>query len=55
LHNEELQNVYSLPSIIKMIMPRRMRWIGHVAQMEKRSVKNPEGNIPLLRPRKVSR
>jgi hypothetical protein len=30
LHNEELHNLYSLPSIIKMIMSR-MKWAGHVA------------------------
>jgi hypothetical protein len=27
LHNEELHNLYSLPSIIRMIKPRRMRWV----------------------------
>jgi hypothetical protein len=31
LHNEELHNVYSSPSIIRMIKSRRMRWAGHVA------------------------
>ncbi|PNF26786.1 hypothetical protein B7P43_G17708 [Cryptotermes secundus] len=33
LHNEELHNVYSSPSIIRMIKSRRMRWAGQVAQM----------------------
>jgi hypothetical protein len=33
VHNEELHNLYSSPSIIKMIKPRRMRWAGHVAGM----------------------
>jgi hypothetical protein len=28
LHNEELHNLYSLPSIIRMIKSRRMRWAG---------------------------
>jgi hypothetical protein len=28
LHNEELHNLYSSPSIIKMIKSRRMRWAG---------------------------
>jgi hypothetical protein len=38
LHNEELHDLYSLPSIIRMIMCRTMRWQGHVAQMwEKRN------------------
>jgi hypothetical protein len=31
LHNEKLQNLYSSPSIIRMIKSRRMRWAGHVA------------------------
>jgi hypothetical protein len=33
LHNEELHNLYSFPSIIGMIKSRRMRWAGHVARM----------------------
>jgi hypothetical protein len=32
LHNEELHNFYSLPSIIRMIKSRRMR-LGHLARM----------------------
>jgi hypothetical protein len=31
LHNEELHNLFSSPSIIRMIKSRRMRWAGHVA------------------------
>jgi hypothetical protein len=31
LHNEELHNLYSPPSIIRMIKSRRLRWAGHVA------------------------
>jgi hypothetical protein len=39
LHNEELHNLYSSPSIIRIIKSRRMRWAGHVARMgEKRNV-----------------
>jgi hypothetical protein len=39
LHNEELHNFYSSPSIIIIIKSRRMRWAGHVARMgEKRNV-----------------
>jgi hypothetical protein len=33
LHNEELRDLNSLPSIIRMIKSRRMRWEGNVAQM----------------------
>jgi hypothetical protein len=33
LRNEELHNLYSYPSIIRMIKSRRMRWAGHVARM----------------------
>jgi hypothetical protein len=33
LHNEELRNLYSSPSIIRIIESRRMRWAGHVAHM----------------------
>jgi hypothetical protein len=32
LHNEELHNLYSSPSIIRMIKPRRMRWAGNVSR-----------------------
>jgi hypothetical protein len=31
LHNEEVHNLYSSPSIIRIIKSRRMRWTGHVA------------------------
>jgi hypothetical protein len=37
LNNEELCDLYSLPSIIRIIKLRKMRWAGHVARMgEKR-------------------
>jgi hypothetical protein len=36
LHNEELNDLYSLPYIFRMIKPRRMRWAGHVACMGER-------------------
>jgi hypothetical protein len=38
LHNEELHNMYSSPSIIRMIKSRRMRWAGQVAQMGRRGM-----------------
>jgi hypothetical protein len=38
LHNEELHDLYSLPSIIRIIKPRKMRCLRHVACMgEKRN------------------
>jgi hypothetical protein len=33
LHNKELQNVYSLTRILRMIKSRRIRWVGHVARI----------------------
>jgi hypothetical protein len=33
LHNEELHNLYSSPSIMRMIKSRRMKWAEHVARM----------------------
>jgi hypothetical protein len=38
LHNEELHNLYSSPNIIRMIMSRRMIWVGHVARMGRRGM-----------------
>jgi hypothetical protein len=58
LQNEELHNLYSLPSIIRMIKSRRMRWAGDVARMgETRNVYRilvgkPEGKRPLGRSRR---
>jgi hypothetical protein len=57
LRNKELHDLYSSPSIIRIIKSRRMRWAGHVTQMgEKRNtyrllVGKPEGKRPLGRPR----
>jgi hypothetical protein len=36
LHNEELRDLYSSPSIIRIIKSRRMRWAGHVARKGRR-------------------
>jgi hypothetical protein len=58
LHNKELRNLYSSPSIIRIIKSRRMRWAGHLARMgEKRNayrllVGKSEGKRPLGRPRR---
>jgi len=52
LHNEELHDLYSLPTIVRVIKSRRMRWMGHVARMVKRRgvsgflVGKPEGKRP---------
>jgi hypothetical protein len=57
LHNEELRDLYSSSSIIRIIKSKRMRWAGHVARIgEKRNayrllVGKPEGKRPLGRPR----
>jgi len=34
LHYEELNDLYYLPNIVRVIKSRRMRWAGHVARME---------------------
>jgi len=58
LHNEELNDLYSSPNIVRVIKSRRMRWAGHVARIgEERGVcrvlvENPEGKRPLGRPRR---
>jgi hypothetical protein len=56
--NEKLRDLYSSPSIIRIITSRRMRWAGHVARIgEKRNVYRllvgkPEGKRPLGRQRR---
>jgi hypothetical protein len=58
LHNEELRDLYSSPSIIRIMKSRRMRSAGHVARMgEKRNAYRllagkPDGRRPLGRPRR---
>ena len=53
LHNEELNDLYPSPNIVRVIKSRRMRWAGHVARMgEERGayrvlVGKPEGRRPL--------
>jgi hypothetical protein len=57
LHNKELRDLYSSPSIIRILKSRRMRWAGHVARMGKKRnahrllVGKPEGKRSLGRPR----
>jgi hypothetical protein len=56
LHNEELCDLYSSPSIIRIIKSWIIRWLGHVVRLgEKRNayrllVGKPEGKRPLGRP-----
>ena len=58
LHNEELNDLYSSPNIVRVIKSRRMRWTGHVARMgEERGVYRvlvgkPEEKRPLVIPRR---
>ena len=33
LHNEELNDLYSLPNIVRVVKSRRIRWAGNVARM----------------------
>jgi hypothetical protein len=36
LHNEELRDLYSSPSISRIIKSRRMKWVGNVVRMEEK-------------------
>jgi hypothetical protein len=57
LHTEELRDLNSSASIIRMNKSRRMRWAWHIARVRKKRnvygllVGNPEGKKPLGRPR----
>ena len=57
LHNEELNDLYSSPNIVRVIKSSRMRWAGHVACMgEDRGIYRVllgkrDGRRPLGRPR----
>ena len=58
MHNEELNDLYASPNIVRVIKSRRMRWVGHVARMDKERgvyrvlVGKLEGRRPLGRPRR---
>ena len=58
LYNEELNDLYSSPNIVRVIKSRGMRWAGHVTRMgEERGVYRflvgkPEGKRPLGRSRR---
>jgi len=57
LHNEELNDLYPSPNIVRVIKSRRIRWAGHVARIGEERVAyrvlvgKPEGKRPLGRPR----
>jgi len=56
LHNEELNDLYCSPNIVRVIKWSRLKWAGHVACMVERRgvyrvvVGKPEGKRPLGRP-----
>ena len=58
LHNEELNDFYCSPNMVRVIKSRRMRWAGHVARMDEERgvyrvlVGKPEGKRPLGRPKR---
>jgi hypothetical protein len=58
LHNEEINDLYSSPIIVRVIELRRMRWAGHVARMGQERgvyrvlVGKTEGRRPVGRPRR---
>ena len=57
LQNEELNDLYSSPTIFRVIKSRKMRWAGHIARMGARIgvyrvlMGKPEGKRPRGRPR----
>jgi hypothetical protein len=59
-HNEEHNDLYSSPNIVRVIKLRKIRWAGHVSWMEEERgmyrvlVGKPEGKRPLGRPRRRS-
>jgi len=58
LHNEEVNDLYSLCNIVRVVKSRRMRWAGHVASMGEDGgvhrvlVGKPEGKRQLGRPKR---
>jgi hypothetical protein len=54
LHDEELHDLYSSTSIIRIIKPRGMKWAGHIVRIGRRETRiggKAEGRRPLGRPR----
>ena len=58
MHNEELNDLYCSPNIVRVIKSGRMRWVGHVVRMgeDRRAyrvlVGKREGKRPMGRPRR---
>ena len=57
IHNEEFDNLYSSPNVVRVIKSRRMKWAGHVARVGgsgvyRGLVGKPEGKRPLGIPRR---
>ena len=58
LRNEELNDLYSSPNIVRVVKSRRMRWAGHVARtgegtgVHRVLVGKPDGKRPMGRPRR---
>jgi hypothetical protein len=52
LHNEELNDMYSSPNIVRVIKSRRMRWAGKRRGLYKVLTGKPEGKRSLGRPRR---
>jgi hypothetical protein len=58
LRNEEFNDLYSSPNIVRVNKSRKMRWAGHVPRMGERGsiyrvlVGKPEGKRPPGRPRR---
>jgi hypothetical protein len=57
VHKEELNDLYSSPNIVRVIISTNMRWVGRIARMEEIGVYRvlmgkPKGRSPLERPRR---
>jgi len=54
VHNEKLNDLYSLPNILRVIKLRRRKWGGHITHMEERFTQGfgwkPEGKRPFGKP-----